>query len=97
MGRVNSACYSPDDRYVLTANDDGSARLWDAKTGELVQTFGGKDGHVDRVTCAVFSPDGKYVLTGGGDKDKTAILWDAATGKRLQLYKGHQWGVLSVA
>jgi WD40 repeat protein/serine/threonine protein kinase len=97
MGRVNSACFSPDDRYVLTANDDGSARLWDAKTGELVRTFGGKDGHVDRVTCAVFSPDGKYVLTGGGDKEKTAILWDAATGKRLQVYKGHQWGVLSVA
>ncbi len=51
MGRVNSACFSPDDRYVLTANDDWTAKLWDAKSGELVRTFGGKEGHTDRVTC----------------------------------------------
>jgi hypothetical protein len=77
---------------VLTASDDHTAKLWNAKTGRVVLTF---DGHGDRVLSAVFSDDGRYVLTGSADR--TARLWDVATGKQLHVYRGHEWGVLSVA
>ena len=36
------------------------ARIWDARTGTLVQTF---TGHRDAVTSVRFSPDGKLLLT----------------------------------
>ena len=37
---------------MLTASDDGTARLWEAESGKLLVTF---QGHTDRVTTAVSS------------------------------------------
>jgi WD40 repeat protein len=43
-GRVRAALFSPDEPHVLTASDDGSARIWDARSGKLLgvisQAFG---------------------------------------------------------
>lgn len=36
IGAVNSASFSPDGRRVVTASDDGTARVWDAGTGKPV-------------------------------------------------------------
>jgi WD40 repeat protein len=32
-GLINSTVFSPDSNFVLTASDDGTARVWDAHTG----------------------------------------------------------------
>ena len=50
-----SAVYSPDGSSVLTASGDGTARIWDAESGEELVTL---SGHTDCVTSAVYSPDG---------------------------------------
>ncbi len=63
-GRVADISFSPDGRSLLSASDDGSARLWDAESGEQTALF--KDGDDDRMSCACFSPDGRYVATGSG-------------------------------
>jgi WD40 repeat protein/transcriptional regulator with XRE-family HTH domain len=78
---VNSAVFSPDGRYVLTANGrpDKAAYIWDIHTGAEVRAFP-VNAIVDQ---AVYSPDGKTVLT--GSSDKTARLWDAATGRQLHV------------
>ncbi|MEY2565252.1 MAG: hypothetical protein QOH88_3445 [Verrucomicrobiota bacterium] len=75
---VNSARFSPDGSRVLTASDDRTARVWDAKTGKLLVDL---EGHQDAVTTAQFSPDGSRIVT--GSKDKTARIWDAQNGKLL--------------
>ncbi len=74
-GPVFDAVYSPDGTKILTASDDHTARVWDARTGHqrlppLV--------HKDDILVAIFSPDGKWIAT--GSEDTTARVWDAQTG-----------------
>jgi hypothetical protein len=87
---VLSAVFSPDDRRVLTASGDNTARLWEADTGKLLATF---QGHAGGINSAVFSPDGRRVLTASWDR--TARLWEADTGKLLATFQGHTDTVLS--
>lgn len=75
--------YSPDGKYILTAIADGTARLWDATTGEQVQVFN----HPDAVDGVAFSPDGKTIATSSGDHK--ARLWDIATGQIIREFVGH--------
>jgi WD40 repeat protein len=56
---------SADDRYVLSAGDDGGARLWDLQTGELLRYFPGHDSRT--VTAIAISRDGSLVAIGSAD------------------------------
>ena len=67
---VNSAAFSPDGTRVVTASDDKTARVWDAKTGAALATL---SGHTNAVLSAAFSPDGTRVVT--VSEDKTARIW----------------------
>ena len=51
---VNSVVFSPDGRLLLSGSDDNSARIWNAKTGDLLQVVHLSDG----VTGPTFSRDG---------------------------------------
>ena len=75
---VNAIAFSPDGARVVTASDDGTARIWSvADPGESIALTG----HAMRVYSAAFSPDGARVVT--ASEDHTARLWDAATGAAI--------------
>jgi len=56
---VARATFSPDGSQVATCSMDDTARLWDARSGELLRTLPGPT-----ETCA-FAPDGRTLFTAG--------------------------------
>jgi WD40 repeat protein len=57
--RVLSAAFSPDGKRVVTASQDGTARVWDRATGRELLQLKCPSG----LGSACFSPDGKRILT----------------------------------
>jgi WD40 repeat protein len=78
-------------QVLVTASNDGTARLWDYATG-IETTLRTLLGHRSVVDNAVFSPDGRSVLTGSADG--TARIWNVSTG--IELW-GHVSWVLDAA
>ena len=79
-----SAAYSPDGTRIVTASEDKTARIWDARTGAQLVVL---PGHGNAVEFAAYSPDGTRIVTASADK--TARIWDARTGAQLAVLSGH--------
>ena len=73
-----TASFSPDGRWVVTASDDGTARVWEVASGKAP---GQPLRHNGAIKSVAFSPDGKRVVTASADG--TARVWEAATGKAV--------------
>jgi WD40 repeat protein len=81
---VTSACFNLDGSRVATGSEDGTAKVWDTKTGAAHFAL---DGHTGRVDSVSFSADGSLIVT--ASSDKTAKVWNAKTGKELRTLRGH--------
>ena len=67
---------------VLTWSDDGTARLWDARTGEQLGTYRhGEPNEFGGVWEAHVSENGLVFTSGVGDG--TVRMWDAGSGEEL--------------
>lgn len=91
-GPLNRAAFNPDGTLLVTASDDGTARLWQIPSGTFLRTFAGHNG---AVMDAAFSPDGLMLATAG--VDGTTRLWDVETGQLLRTIHGHTVAVTAVA
>jgi WD40 repeat protein len=75
---VNEVHFSADGTKLVTSAGDGTARVWDARTGQAVSP---PLKHNNEVWSAAFNPDGSRVVT--ASLDGTARLWDATSGLPL--------------
>jgi len=69
--QVQSVAISFDGRLVAAGSFDNVVRIWDARTGELLETL---QGHGSQVRSVAFTPDGRGLVSGG--LDKTLKYWD---------------------
>jgi WD40 repeat protein len=91
---VWSVAFSADGSRYLTGCLDGTAVLWDAKSGELIRLFEHGD---EGVYTVGFSLDGSTIITGSGGKGQihgTLKVWDIDSGKLLKVINTTLYRVL---
>jgi len=75
---IVTVAFSKDDKYILTASADGTAKTWDPFSGKLVADLAGNG---SPLVNAFFSPDGKYLVTiAASERENVYTFWDPATG-----------------
>jgi WD40 repeat protein/outer membrane protein OmpA-like peptidoglycan-associated protein len=84
-GAVYDASFSPNGATIASGGAEGVVKIWDAKTGELLQEF---EGHNNAIFSVSFSPDGAKLLTAGADG--AARLWDINKSKLHKSLIGHK-------
>jgi WD40 repeat protein/tetratricopeptide (TPR) repeat protein len=81
---LRMARFSPDGNLIVTASNDGTARVWDASSRKEIAVL---KIHEGPVTTARFSFDGKMLVTAGADG--TIVVWDTSkwqqTGETMML------------
>ena len=77
---IRAAIFSPDGRRVVTAENDGRTRVWDAESGRQLLAMPEHGVGSNAVARTVgFRPGSDQILV--ASDDGAARLWDAATGK----------------
>lgn len=78
---VNQTLFSPDGKWIATASDDQTIRLWNAEDGKIVRTL---QGHSARVNQIAFSPDGKWLVSAADDN--SLRRWQVDDGSLLETH-----------
>ena len=91
---VLSAEFSDDGKFVITASEDNTARIWDATNGKELSILAG---HTARVTSVAFAPGNDPTRAVTASQDGAVKLWDTKENKEILTLDGHTREVTSVA
>ncbi|KAF8000796.1 hypothetical protein HF325_004585 [Metschnikowia pulcherrima] len=83
-GPVYGMSFSPDNRYLISASEDKTARIWSLDTYTALVSY---KGHNLPVWDVKFSPLGHYFAT--ASHDQTARLWATDHIYPLRIFAGH--------
>jgi WD40 repeat protein len=75
---VTALAFSPDGKWLASADGNGTLTIWDADNRQKVATL---TGHTRIVGSLAFSFDSKVLAS--GSEDKTVRLWDVNAGKLI--------------
>jgi hypothetical protein len=88
---VSALAAHPTKPLIASASDDGTWRMWNIPTGELIMTGAG---HGDWVADVAFHPHGTHLASSSGDG--RIMVWDFVNKKRSAVLSDHTqvaWGV----
>jgi WD40 repeat protein/serine/threonine protein kinase len=75
MTEANGLAFSPDGKRLASAGGDGAIKIWNSRTGNVIQTIA--KAHADSVVCVAFHTDGKHLASVGADR--RVKVWDLTT------------------
>lgn len=74
QGPIYSLTFSSDGKYLVSAGDDASIKIWDLSNGQLLNEL---KSHSKTIYSLAFSKDGSMLASGG--IDKTIRVWENET------------------
>ncbi len=87
---MHAMAVSADGRHIITASDDGTARVFDALSGACVltltehaSTIPSLNSRPSWIQSVAISADNRRIVT--GDVDHTLTVWDATSGKEQRI------------
>ena len=86
--------FSPDGRVLVSASQDGTARVWETATGVCLRVL--RRGHEGRVNGGAFHPGGATFSTCG--RDRRVARWRVTDGELVSLMRGvHEGPIKTLA
>ena len=82
---VLDAAFSPDGKRIVCGGSHNLARILDAESGELIVSFGGRRGDIQRMA---FNSDGTkvFALVSSISKTEELGVWNATTGEEILVF-----------
>jgi WD40 repeat protein len=71
--RISAAVFRPDGRRLVLGGEDGTLKVWDARTHEELDR---RKGHTEAIRAVAVSPDGRWAAS--VSNDQTLRLWPLA-------------------
>ncbi len=90
-GSVWSVTVTPDGEQVISGSQDGTIKIWNLNSGNLICTI---SAHDDSVHTIATTADGLYVIS--GSHDTTIKIWNLKTGQLVRTLRGHFGSVNTV-
>ncbi len=88
---IRDIVFTPDGRYLVSASEDKTIRVWDLSLGKTVRMLRGQigPGSEGNIFAMDLSPDGRRLAAGGYPSRWGIRLHDFHSGEILALLKGH--------
>lgn len=100
--RIVSIAYSPNGRWIATAAWDGTARLWDAKTGKELRRLDApatRDYRPAHLSQILFSRDNKWIVAAqrAMPKEIGVMVWNRRTGEKVHEFRQAGTGCVALS
>ncbi|PVH95155.1 WD40 repeat-like protein, partial [Periconia macrospinosa] len=89
--KINAFAFSPDNRHLAVASEDGTFRIIDFLAERLLHQF---MSYYGGLMCVCWSPDGRYIVTGG--QDDLVSIWSLEDAALVARCQGHNSWVTAV-